>query len=487
MISSAVEKALADGKVTVDQLAYTYFQSYVGVQNSNYEFAPHNINIVKALMAVEAGDIRRLIVCMPPRHGKTMLISEYFPAWYLGRNPDHQIIAASYSWDRANDVGRKVRNQMIEPTHKRIFSDCTLSDDSKSSNKLSTKQGGNYYSVGIGGATVGRGANLFIVDDPTKSRESANSESSQKKLIDWYRSVAYTRLMPDNRIIIVMTRWHFYDLVGYILEESSGDWHILSMPAICNETDDLIGRQPGDALWPTRYPLDRLYEIQREVGTIEWNAQYQQSPLPSEGGMVELDWFGRYDYSKIQICDIAVRLGGEPNIPFEIKHIVCSWDTAFKESELNDPSSCTVWGISKETYYLLNVFNKRMKFPELRQAVIEMYERYSKWGLGSVRVLIEDKASGQSLIQELLANTKIPIIAMQANANKQLRLSQGTPLIEAGRVFIPDKSPWSVRYETQIAQFPFGKEDDDVDSTSQFLVWAGKPRFKKNKFPKFWK
>ena len=417
----------------------------------------------------------------------TMLTSEFFPAWYLGRNPDHQIIASSYSFDRANDVGKKVRNQLIDPLHQTIFPDCTISQDSKAANKLSTDQGGNYYSVGIGGATVGRGAHLFLVDDPIKSREVANSEAGQKRIIDWYRSVAYTRLMPTNAIVVIMTRWHFYDLVGYLLEESGSDWHVLSLPAIAVDDNDLLGRKEGEALWSSRYPIKTLMEIQGEVGTIEWNAQYQQSPLPAGGGMVELGWFQRYDSNQVAIAEVAVRMGGVPKVPFGITQIICSWDTAFKESQLNDPSSCTVWGVAKDQYYLLNVLNRRMKYPELKKTVINTYEHYLAWGLGPPRVLVEDKASGQSLIQDIKNETRIPIIAMKADANKQTRLSSGTPLIEAGKVSLPDRASWLVRYETQMAQFPFGKEDDDVDSTSQFLNWAGRPRFIRSKLPKFWK
>ena len=482
-----INQALAQGKLTHEQVAYSYFPSYIAMQYPQYEFAPHNRMISDALMRVEAGMCRRLIVAMPPRHGKTMQISEFFPAWYLGRNPDRQIIATSYSFDRANDVGRKVRNQLIDPLHQSVFDDCHISPDSKGANKLSTLEGGNYYSVGVGGATVGRGAHLFLVDDPIKGRAEANSESARRRLLDWYRGVAYTRLMPGNAIIVVMTRWHFYDLVGYLLEESVGNWEVLELPAVCTEDDDAMGRKAGEALWPSRYPLEVLNEIRQEVGTIEWNAQYQQRPLPAEGGMVELRWFKRYERSKWLAVETAIRMGGYPRIPLGIKQIVMSLDTAFKESQINDPSSITVWGVGKSCNYLLNCENKRMKYPTLVKKVVDMYDFYRNMGLGPVPMLIEDKASGQSLIQDLRHNTQIPVYPVKANQDKRTRMSTASPLIEAGKVALPDRAPWLVRYETQMAQFPFGKEDDDVDSTSQFLNWIGKPRFRRRKKPRFWK
>ena len=164
-----------------------------------------------------------------------------------------------------------------------------------------------------------------------------------------------------------------------------------------------------------------------------------------------------------------------------------SWDTAFKESEINDPSSCTVWGISKLGYYLLHVLNRRMGFPALKRNAITLWNRYMKYEMGSIGVLIEDRASGQSLIQVLQNETRIPIISRPADANKIIRMDEVSPAIEAGHVHLPDEAPWLIRYETQMAQFPLGREDDDVDSTTQFLRWITKPRYKRSKLKRFWK
>jgi predicted phage terminase large subunit-like protein len=476
------QKQIDFSKHPTEKLAFSFFESYIGVQFPNYRYSPHNFLISKKLQQLESGKIRRLMIVMPPRHGKTMQVSEFFPAWYLGRNPTHQVIAATYSYDRAGDVGRKVRNQMIDPVHKFIFPDCTISPDSKGANKLATEQDGHYYSVGVGGAIVGRGANLFIIDDPIKSREDAESITSRRKINEWFRAVAYTRLMPDNRVVIVMTRWHFDDLAGWLLDEGKEKWDVLSLPAVAESDCIATKRKTGDALWETDYPKETLKQIKTSIGSREWNAQYQQRPLDEEGGMIKLGWFKRYDEREIIKYDIACSANSPPiEKPFGIHRIVLSWDTAFKESELNDPSSCTVWGISNMGYYLLYVLNKRMEFPQLKRHAIKIWNRYMKYEMGAVGVLVEDRASGQSLIQVLNNETSMPIIPIRPDANKVIRMGEVSPIIEAGHVHLPENAPWLVRYETQIAQFPLGKEDDDVDSTTQFLRWVTKPRYKRSK------
>jgi predicted phage terminase large subunit-like protein len=475
--------------ITADRLAFKNLGAYVALQNPNYLFAGHVMSIMKALMDVERGKIKRLVVNMPPRHGKTNLISEYFPAWYLGRNPMSQIIFSTYSFERAGDVGRKVRNQLTDPMHAQIFPGITVSKDNAGMNRVSTTQGGNFFAVGVGGAIIGRGAHLFVIDDPIKSREEAESELQREKLIDWFRSVAYTRLMPGNAIIVVQTRWHYDDLTGFLLNDLKHEnWTVLSLPAIAESDDDPMGRSPGDALWPERYPIDTLAQIRETIGTREWTSQYQQSPIASSGGMIHLDWFKRYKHSEAMLRFEQCKNDRKVSMPYEITRIVCSWDTAFKESQMNDPSACTVWGTTKNNseFYLLETVCGRLGFPALKKKVIEIYEKWFEISGRQVPIVIEDRGSGQSLIQELRRSTGAPIIAFPAENSKQIRLDSVAPLIEAGRVFLPDRSPWLVPYETELTRFPLWKNDDLVDSTSQFLQWAGKPRFVRSKL-KFWK
>jgi len=348
--------------------------------------------------------------------------------------------------------------------------------------------------------------NCFLIDDPVKGREDADSDRSQEKLRDWFKSVAYTRMMTPNAIIVIMTRWTFYDLAGFLQEETAHEnWVIIDLPAVAEEDGDAIGRSAGDALWPTRYGTATLDRIKKTIGTREWNALYQQQPIPDGGGIVDIDWFKKYPYHTWQYCMMPNMEFGKNKFAGEkyrrflnykvdsgeimpVTGIVNSWDTAFKEKDINDPSACTTWGMAKDRYYLMNVINKRMNFPKLKRAVIAEYDRCLKLNAGAVTVLIEDKASGQSLIQELQRYTRIPIIAIKPDANKQVRLGEVSPTIEAGRVWIPEKASWLVPYETQMAQFPYGKFDDMVDSTSQFLRWTTRPRYIRRKAANlFWK
>jgi predicted phage terminase large subunit-like protein len=479
--------------LTPEKLAYSNFLSYISLKQRDYRFSKHNLLLAKHLMKVESGEITRLMVFMPPRHGKTFLASELFPSWYMGRNPKNYIIYATYSFDRAGDVGRKVRDHFIDPVFYKIFPHSAANPDTKSANKLITNQGGVYYALGVGGAVVGRGAHCLIIDDPIKSREEADSETARAKLETWFKGVAYTRLMPGkSSIIVILTRWHYGDLAGWLLDneqEFGQKWTVLSLPAIAETEDDLIGREIGEPLWPDAYPLENLEQIKMQIGTREWNAQYQQQPLTDDSGMVNLNWFKRYDFGQWLPIEVAWKMGARdnlPTIPFGIKEFVISWDTAFKEKELNDPSAATVWGISPTDVYLVDVINKRLGYPALRRTAIDLYEKVLRFGK-PVRVLIEDRASGQSLLQDLRNSTRIPLIAINPDANKQIRMDSASPMIEAGRVWIPDRCQWLVNYETQIARFPLWREDDLVDSTSQFLRWYAQPRLKANPKLKFWK
>jgi len=475
-------------RVSNEDLAYKYLGSYISFQNPSYRVSNHTALLCNALEALESGRIRRLMISMPPRHGKTLHVSEHFPAWYMGRNPSHQIIATTYNYERAGDIGRSVRNQFLDPIHSSFFPNCRISPDSKSVNKLSTIQGGNYFSIGVGGTVIGRGANLFIIDDPVKNREEAESKSTREKIQTFYKSVVYTRLQPDNRIVVVMTRWHFDDLVGWLLKEKKDKWVVISMPAIAEDDCQYTKRTVGDALWESDYSLGTLLQIKKNVGTREWLSQYQQRPLNEDGDILKLGWFGRYSELEWQIHESRCKATGHipSELPFKIRQIVMSWDTAFKEEEINNPSSCSVWGVGEHGYYLLYVYNKRMGFPKLKKTCIRLWELYNKFIKSPIPVLIEDKASGQSLIQVLKSETNIPVIAISAERSKKLRASEVSPVVEAGNVFLPVYADWLEKTETQISQFPLADEDDDVDSITQFLRWAAKPKMRRRKL-RFWK
>jgi len=452
---------------SLEDLAYSDLLSYIRYEYPNYKIGKHHVATADHLMAVESQQITRLQIFEPPRHGKTYEI-QYFIAWYIGRNPSKQIIYATYSQMRANDVGREVRNLLLSEFHEQIFPDCKISADSKSVNKISTQQHGNLFSVGVGAAVTGRGADLLLIDDPVRNREEAESKIQQSKLKDWFQSTAYTRLMPGRSgIIIVNTRWHENDLSGWTLRELKHEpWHVLSLPAIA-EPGDFLGREPGEALWPDSYDEEALEQIKLTVGTREWSALYQQRPVDVSGALVKLDWIQRFDLNEMP----------------KFNKIVISWDTAYKAKQINDPSAATVWGITKNGFYLIDVINKRMEYPDLKKETIRLYEKYRPSAL-----LVEDKASGQSLCQELKNSTRIPVIPINPDADKITRFNEITAFYESGKVYHPMKASWLVDYEMQITRFPHAPHDDMADSTSQFLRWAGKPKYKRLPQSKlFWK
>ena len=274
----AAIELLARRKSRTDLIAFSRYTL------PTYEEAAHHRLIADKLEAVERGEIRRLMIAMPPRHGKSELASRRFPAWYLGKNPNKEIIAASYNSDLAADFGREVRTIVNEREYQALFPGVVLRADSKAADRWHTSNGGAYRAAGVGTAMTGRGADLLLIDDPIKDREEADSEVRRERIWDWYRSTAYTRLSPSGAVVVIQTRWHEDDLSGRILEQmgSGGDqWDVLSLPAI----------KDGGALWGERFTLDHLESIKRTVGAREWSALYMQQPQPDEGTYFQRDWF----------------------------------------------------------------------------------------------------------------------------------------------------------------------------------------------------
>ncbi len=443
---------------TAEDFAHSRLISYAAYQWPGYKASRHHRLIARHLEAVERGDITRLMIFMPPRAGKSMLVSEFFPAWYLGRNPNHYLIAATYAQELADDFGRKVRNQIADAAFHQIFPGVTLKGDSQSAKRFhvtranSAEAGepdGAYFATGIGGPMSGRGSHLLLIDDAVKNREESESPTIRQRNKDWYTSTAYTRLMPGGKIVVVMTRWHTDDLAGWLLETQPHEkWTVLCLPAIA-EVEDEIGRKPGDALWPEAFPLEALEKIRHSIGSRDWTALYQQRPAPAEGGMCKLDWFKRY---------------AAPLDAYD--QIVQSWDTASKPGELNDPSCCTTWGVRKEGFDLLQVVVRRLEYPELKSLVVQQAESF-----GANAVLIEDKSSGMALLQDLKRETKLPLIAVNPDRDKITRFAAVSAMIEAGKVSLPTHAAWLTDYEMELMTFPNSAHDDRVDSTSQFLNW----------------
>ncbi|KKK98918.1 hypothetical protein LCGC14_2637940, partial [marine sediment metagenome] len=310
-----------------------------------------------------------------------------------------------------------------------------------------TKQGGSYYAVGIGGGLTGRGFNVGIIDDPVKDSEEAESQTIREKVWDWYRRVFRTRAQPDAAIIIVMTRWHEEDLVGQLLKQAREDpaadqWEVLHFKAI---TD-------GKALWPGRYPLSVLEKIRSSIGGRAFESLYQGNPTIAEGQIIKREWW-RYYKERPQFG-----------------RIIHSWDTAFKDKTQNDYSVCTVWGEAQNGYYLLDVWRAKVEFPELERVAVALFERDNP----NV-VIVEDKASGQSLVQSLQRNTRIPVLPVKVDRDKVARANSITPLIESGKVLLPESALWLFDYIEELSAFPNAAHDDQVDSTTQALGYMRGP------------
>jgi predicted phage terminase large subunit-like protein len=428
-------------------LARTSLAAYAPLMFPTFQLARHHSKLIRKLEDVEAGRIRRLMIFMPPRHGKSLLTTQIFPSWFLGRNPAKNVITATYSQDLSDDFGRVVRNFVSDPYARAVFPELKIAEDSNSMKRFMTNAGGAYYAVGRGAAITGRGADLLLIDDPLKDMEEARSENIRRTLHDWYSSVAYTRLQPDGAIILIQTRWHHDDLAGWLLREHGDEgWDVLNLPAVAETDGD--GRKEGDPLWPERFTSETLKSIKVAVGGATWAALYQQRPSAVDGEIFKREWWKSYR-----------------DIP-ELKRVIQSWDTAFKTGSQNDYSVCTTWGEAVNGYYLLDLWRGRVEFPQLKKKVSELA---SEWKPEAI--LIEDKASGQSLLQEIRQSTRHSVLAIKVDTDKISRASAASPMVEAGKVFIPESAPWLADFLYEMSVLPVGAHDDIADSVSQALNW----------------
>lgn len=409
----------------------------------HYQVSWHHRRLAEYLQAIERRDIQRLIISMPPRHGKTELASLRFAPWYLGRHPTHNVVQATYAAEFAEDNGRKARAIAGTELYRDIFG-VGLDTSSRAVGRWQTTAGGTYYAVGVGGPLTGRGANVLLVDDPHKNRQEAESPVMRERVWEWFSSTAYTRLENGGVCIVIMTRWHEDDLVGRLLDGPE-HWEQLILPAIA-ETDE-ADRAAGEALWPEKYDLPALERIRETIGSREWASLYQQRPAAAEGAIFRREWWRDYDEAPA------------------FSRVVQSWDTAFKAGQDNDASACTTWGVATDGYYLLDVWSERVEFPELKRQVMALADRFRPH-----QILVEDKASGQSLIQELQRETRLPIKPVRVDRDKVARAYAVTPLIEAGRVYLPRWAHWKAGYLDELAAFPAAAHDDRVDSTTQALA-----------------
>ena len=465
-------------------LAQERFLSFIRYMEPTFVVSRHHQIIAEHLEAVERGDIRDLIVCMPPRSSKSWMISLFYPPWYLGRHPTRQVLSVSYAADLATGWGKGVRDMISSPEYRLIFPDCQVSRTSRAAFHWTTTQGGVYNAAGITGGVAGKGAHLGLIDDPLNEQD-AYSKSAREHVKRWWPGGFYSRVMPNGSRIILSTRWNEDDLVGYILSESGADatqsqWTVLSIPAILDEAGSrLLGYPQGTSYWPVNeeaakddrvglagWPLEELKLRKAALPQYQWDALYQQRPTAIEGSIIKDEWWKTWPKPDFPSCEYKV----------------LSIDTAFSEEETADFSAAILWGVfssaeekedaakAEHNFIALDAERGRWAFPVLREKILALCEKHRP-----DIVLIEKKASGQSLIQEL-AKTLLPVFAYQPDKNKVVRAHTCTPTFAQGRVYLPDQTlyPWAADIREECTRFSAkgSAHDDYVDCTTQAILWV---------------
>lgn len=408
--------------------------------------APSHIKALNdVLLDVALGREKRVILNFPPRHGKSTLTSRYFPAWFVSKFKK-KVILASYEATFAASWGQAARDTVIQYGPP-LFNVRVREDMSASNNwGLLGHEGAGMQTAGIGGPLTGKGGNLIIIDDPIKNVDEAKSAVRRNGIWEWYTAVARTRLEPGGAIIVIMTRWNSDDLVGRLEQEAAtgGEkWRVLTFRAIAGG-DDPLGRAPGSPLWPEWFDLPELKSLKRTLGPYYWAALYQQSPVAESGNVFLGKWFGTYE-----------------NLPKGYQWRIIIWDTAFKEKQSSDYSACLVMSLREGSIYIEFGFRDRITYPELKRKAKSFYEIFLP-----DEVCVEDKASGQSLIQDLKVDEQIPfpIIAIPAESDKVSRAHAVTGICEAGRVLLPkDGGEWVEDLLNEVIRFPNADKDDFVD------------------------
>ena len=411
----------------------------------------HHRVMADAFNRIASGELKRLIINMPPRHTKSEFASHLFPAWYLGKFPDRKVIQTAHTAELAVGFGRKVRNLVGSSEYAKIFPGVALSADSKAAGRWNTSSDGDYFAIGVGGAVTGKGADILIVDDPHSEQEAAlNDPDVYNKTYEWYTSGPRQRLQPGGAICLVMTRWSKKDLTGSILKASiqrggADEWEIIELPAILPS---------GKPLWPGFWPLEQLESLKAELPVAKWSAQYQQDPTSEEGAIIKREWWKEWTEREPPNCEFVIQ----------------SWDTAFLAKETADYSACTTWGVfytedGQAKIVLLDALQERLEFPDLKVRAYEMYKEYEPDAF-----IVEAKAAGSPLIFEL-RRMGIPVAEYTPSRGKDkvARVNAVSDLFFSGHVYAP-KTRWAEEVMEQFASFPLGDHDDLVDSSTQALM-----------------
>ena len=416
---------------------------YVRVTTPGYIVSKHLIEIAEHLEAVERGEIDRLIIVEPPRHGKSLLASQRFPAWFLGRNPKDELIHVSHGGKLASTFGMNLRNMMSAPAHQTIFPGCILSPDSKAKDLFHTLAGGVYCAAGIGGAITGRGMHLGLIDDPIKSREDADSETYRRKNWEWYQNDFYTRLMPGGRIVVIQTRWHDDDLAGRLLAEGAegGDqWTILHHPAV---------NDAGAALWPSQFDMGYLDRARRNAGERAWNSLYQGNPTPESGTYFQKDTI-QYD---------------TPPPEDEMRYYASS-DYAVTDGD-GDWTVHLVIGIDTDSrLWVMDLWRGQTTSDLWIPPMLEMMKRWAPIAWATEKGHIE-KSIGPFLAQQMLKQkVYCRMMPFASTRDKATRARSIQAKISMSGLWLPKARTWTGELVSEMLKFPRGKHDDQVDCLS---------------------
>ena len=435
----------------------TDFLTFVNKMWPSFIAGRHHAIMADAFERVAKGELKRLIVNMPPRHTKSEFASYLFPAWFLGRYPEKKIIQTAHTAELAVGFGRKVRNLINQEDFQGVFPGISLSSDSKAAGRWNTNKRGDYFAIGVGGAVTGKGADVLIIDDPHSEQEAALGAYNPEvydKVYEWYTSGPRQRLQPGGAIIVVMTRWSVRDLTGQIVKAATqrtgaDEWEVIELPAIMPS---------GDPLWPEFWPADQLEALKAELPVSKWSAQYQQDPTSEEGALIKREWWQEWEKDSPPPCEAIIQ----------------SWDTAFLKTQRADYSACTTWGIfnmpnedgvTVPNLILLDAYKEKLEFPELKRAA---YDKY--WEFEPDQMIVEAKAAGSPLIFELRA-MGIPVTEFTPSRgqDKIARVNAVSDLFASGVIWCP-ATRWADEVIEECASFPAGEHDDLVDSTTQALL-----------------
>jgi predicted phage terminase large subunit-like protein len=425
------------------------FMSFVKHVWPEFIEGSHHTQIAEKFNRIARGELKRVIINMPPRHTKSEFSSFLLPAWMIGRNPKLKIIQSTHTTELAVRFGRKAKTLMDTEEYKQVFT-TRLREDSQAAGKWETQQGGEYFAAGVGSAITGRGADLLIIDDPHSEQDALNLDALERAY-EWYTSGPRQRLQPGGTIVLVMTRWNTKDLTGKLLnaqkEPKSDQWEVVEFPAIMPS---------GEPVWPQFWKKDELLGVKASLSIGKWNAQWMQNPTSEEGALIKREWWRKWEKEE----------------PPALTHVIQSYDTAFMKKETADYSAITTWGVfyanedSGPQLILLDALKERLEFPELRRVALEQY-RY--WNPETV--IVESKASGLPLTYEL-RKMGIPVINFTPSKgnDKHTRVNSVAPLFESGCIWAPLDQQFAQEVVEECAAFPYGDHDDLVDSMTQAVM-----------------